>query len=125
MKSVYKVFSKVFFLVLLMGLIVVSSCKDEDKKDEVVKEITTNTPAKASEAVKQIRENDTLALNPIHGKPGHRCDIKVGAPLNSASTNTEGNSPLINNSSNSTTGKLNPAHGQPGHRCDINVGEPL
>jgi len=25
-----------------------------------------------------------VALNPAHGQPGHRCDIAVGAPLNSA-----------------------------------------
>ena len=25
----------------------------------------------------------TAALNPQHGEPGHRCDIAVGAPLNS------------------------------------------
>ncbi len=26
-------------------------------------------------------------MNPPHGQPGHRCDISVGAPLNSPSTN--------------------------------------
>ena len=25
---------------------------------------------------------ETVALNPAHGEPGHRCDIAVGAPLN-------------------------------------------
>ena len=52
-------------------------------------------------------------LNPPHGTPGHRCELKVGEPLNSkpeAVVNTSG---------------LNPAHGQPGHRCDIAVGAPL
>lgn len=33
----------------------------------------TNTPSVATGA----------GLNPEHGKPGHRCDIAVGAPLNS------------------------------------------
>ena len=117
------VFSKLILLVLFMGLVVVSSCKDEVKQDKVVKEIKTNTPAKTSELVQQAGETDTLTLNPIHGKPGHRCDIAVGAPLNSTSTKAEENSPLIN--SNSVTGKLNPAHGQPGHSCDKKVGEPL
>jgi hypothetical protein len=58
------------------------------------------------------------ALNPAHGQPGHRCDIAVGASLNSAPATT---------SVNTATGsqKLNPAHGQPGHRCDIAVGAPL
>ena len=73
----------------------------------------------------------TVALNPAHGQPGHRCDIEVGAPLDSkpiqttiqtqpaAKTTTPSNIP-------SATGNgLNPAHGQPGHRCDIAVGAPL
>ncbi|MCM5663791.1 hypothetical protein [Galbibacter mesophilus] len=54
-------------------------------------------------------------LNPAHGQPGHRCDIAVGAPLTSPSSNS-----LLN-----TAPKLNPEHGQPGHRCDIKVGDPL
>ena len=28
----------------------------------------------------------TATLNPKHGEPGHRCDISVGAPLNSKPT---------------------------------------
>jgi hypothetical protein len=82
-------------------------------------------------------------LNPEHGKPGHRCDIAVGAPLNSAATaNTAQTIPVPNQPSNpviqspaasalnasapvaSATG-LNPEHGKPGHRCDIAVGAPL
>lgn len=84
------------------------------------------------------------ALNPAHGQPGHRCDIAVGAPLDSKpaattpaatpvqlSTNpaTPAVSPITvtkNNTpaTNTATG-MNPAHGQPGHRCDIAVGAPL
>lgn len=87
----------------------------------------------------------TLAgLNPEHGKPGHRCDIAVGAPLNSApaqqttpSVTTPVNTPVttpINISSDKLSQPaattvvapgMNPAHGQPGHRCDIAVGAPL
>jgi hypothetical protein len=61
-------------------------------------------------------------MNPAHGKPGHRCDIPVGAPLSSQPSAI---SPI--NTTPATTGnpKLNPAHGQPGHRCDIAVGAPL
>jgi hypothetical protein len=72
------------------------------------------------------------ALNPAHGKPGHRCDIAVGAPLNSVATKpaaTATSTPLPTNTVNATapsnTAKLNPAHGKPGHRCDIAVGAPL
>lgn len=96
----------------------------------------------------------TTGLNPEHGKPGHRCDISVGAPLNSVPTNktqsaiTTGaakvtpaaapvqNSaiaPALQNTPLSTTpkattslsGKINPAHGQPGHDCKVAVGQPL
>jgi hypothetical protein len=73
-------------------------------------------------------------LNPAHGQPGHRCDIAVGAPLNSAPANKSAapQSPLqtitpiqpVQNNTGSTA-KLNPAHGQPGHDCSIPVGQPL
>ena len=89
-----------------------------------------------------INTNPVAAgMNPEHGKPGHRCDIAVGAPLDSKPTNTVVNTqpatittspttitqpPVINTSpaGNTTTG-LNPEHGKPGHRCDIAVGAPL
>ena len=84
-------------------------------------------------------------MNPQHGQPGHRCDIAVGAPLNSApakNTNTitplntsntvstaKTNPPLLpvtSTASNTVTAPgMNPQHGQPGHRCDIAVGAPL
>lgn len=75
-------------------------------------------------------------MNPPHGQPGHRCDIPVGASLNTpiANANT-GNTPVVSNtnitvpSPTVTTAKtpkgMNPPHGQPGHRCDISVGAPL
>ncbi len=34
------------------------------------------------------QNNEGLLLNPPHGEPNHRCDIAVGAPLNSAPVNT-------------------------------------
>jgi len=78
-------------------------------------------------------------LNPAHGLPGHRCDISVGAPLNSPPGNTAAPSvqttapapaPVMtpaptNTPSSGSTAKLNPAHGQPGHDCAIAVGAPL
>ncbi|WP_291403212.1 hypothetical protein [Daejeonella sp.] len=72
-----------------------------------------------------------MTLNPAHGKPGHRCDISVGAPLNSApnkavattQTQTVKSAPV---SQAAPAGlKINPAHGKPGHRCDLAVGAPL
>jgi hypothetical protein len=61
-------------------------------------------------------------INPAHGKPGHRCDIAVGAPLNSSPAAT---SAITTTLPTGALPKLNPAHGQPGHRCDIAVGAPL
>lgn len=42
--------------------------------------------AAANTETKKVTPNSTpatAALNPKHGEPGHRCDIAVGAPLNS------------------------------------------
>jgi len=85
-------------------------------------------------------------LNPEHGKPGHRCDIAVGAPLNSkpsadytppaVTTTTKPatttspvsitpTAPAANTATTTVAPGMNPAHGQPGHRCDIAVGAPL
>jgi hypothetical protein len=71
-------------------------------------------------------------LNPAHGQPGHRCDIAVGAPLNSkpASASTSAATPvnakpIVLPPDTLFAKGLNPAHGQPGHRCDIAVGKPL
>ena len=43
---------------------------------------TTNTNTDARSVLPQLN-TATTALNPKHGEPGHRCDIEVGAPLNS------------------------------------------
>ena len=71
-------------------------------------------------------------MNPPHGQPGHRCDIAVGAPLNSApSKPATVTTPQVVTSPTATTAKtvtapgMNPPHGEPGHRCDIAVGAPL
>lgn len=89
-------------------------------------------------------------LNPEHGKPGHRCDIAVGAPLDSKPTTitstptTNTNTPAVSSipaynpittpiktdvpvktEGTVTAPGMNPEHGKPGHRCDIAVGAPL
>src|SRR6187401_3166306 len=43
---------------------------------------TTNTNIDVQKVLPQASTSST-ALNPKHGEPGHRCDIAVGAPLNS------------------------------------------
>ncbi|WP_421945819.1 hypothetical protein [Pedobacter sp.] len=66
-------------------------------------------------------------LNPAHGQPNHRCDIDVGAPLDSKPMSKQPTVTTVENKTNAaTTGvNLNPKHGEPGHRCDIAVGAPL
>jgi hypothetical protein len=93
---------------------------------------TTSQPA--TQAVSKA------GLNPAHGQPGHRCDISVGAPLDSKPTQPTVNTtqPVVTQNSapaltpNTPTpapvkvaAGMNPSHGQPGHRCDIAVGAPL
>ncbi len=84
--------------------------------------------------------SDTKGINPAHGQPGHRCDIAVGAPLNSAppqqgqvtaqaGQTVQVSQPQVVTTTTTTPVKvakgMNPPHGQPGHRCDIPVGAPL
>ncbi len=72
-------------------------------------------------------------LNPEHGKPGHRCDLAVGAPLLTTAPQTVsvGNKTISTSTLQPATAAvktapgMNPPHGQPGHRCDIEVGKPL
>ena len=74
-------------------------------------------------------------MNPSHGQPGHRCDIPVGAPLNSPVAANSTTPQVVSNSGQTVTTTtmstaktpkgMNPPHGQPGHRCDIPVGAPL
>lgn len=91
--------------------------------------ITTQNPA-------QTISTGEKGLNPEHGKPGHRCELAVGAPLNSPAQQPA-NPPAtfkpsispqpetkITNSKPVAAG-MNPEHGKPGHRCDIGVGSPL
>lgn len=82
--------------------------------------------------------SDTKGINPAHGQPGHRCDIAVGAPLNSAPPQgnaqqtvqvNPGQQQRVVTTTTTTPTKvakgMNPPHGQPNHRCDIPVGAPL
>lgn len=84
------------------------------------KTVTTNNPTTQA------------GINPAHGEPGHRCDIAVGAPLNSKPSTTAATTPItpLKQTASTTTKTvtapgMNPPHGEPGHRCDIGVGTPL
>ena len=117
------------------------SCENSDSREQ------QNTPAATNPLVPIFSDTSTksnsgtsVALNPKHGEPGHRCDIAEGAPLPVTTTNipslittpvtptiiptipaTKNETPDINAGS----AGLNPKHGEPGHRCDIAVGAPL
>lgn len=79
------------------------------------------------------------ALNPEHGQPYHRCEIAVGAPIDSAPTQQNATpqaqtpsilSPTVTPSAPVPQAlgpkpAVNPAHGEPHHRCDLAVGAPL
>jgi hypothetical protein len=85
-------------------------------------------------------------MNPPHGQPNHRCDIAVGAPLNSPKGATppaptaaapapvqqpvqQGQATInkvdMASGTTATPAGMNPPHGQPGHRCEVAVGAPL
>ncbi|TPG40704.1 hypothetical protein [Flavobacterium pectinovorum] len=114
-------------------LVKLGLAKDTTKTQSVVQNPATNPNTVLS---------SNAGLNPAHGQPGHRCDIAVGAPLNSAPTQgqtataqpvqTVQVNPSQQNVVTTTTAApvkvakgMNPSHGQPGHRCDIPVGAPL
>lgn len=144
----YKIF------LLIASVIGITSCSSNNDKsiEELIASAsdTTNpiniTPGKADS---QLNVTNTLpantptttltttGVNPAHGQPGHRCELAVGAPLNSApaTSNAEktpaGNlndikiTPAATTPKTQTKAGLNPAHGEPGHRCEIAVGAPL
>ena len=87
--------------------------------------INPNFRTVANNAANFSSPSSTAGLNPAHGQPGHRCEIPVGSPLNSAPSTTK--APSTSSATNNTevAPGMNPAHGQPGHRCDIAVGKPL
>jgi hypothetical protein len=147
--------AKIYITSIAITSLLFISCKKElepqesTPTSELIKLGLVKDTAKTQTAVQMPATNpntvlsDTKGLNPAHGQPGHRCDIAVGAPLNSAPAQTQttttqsGQTVQVNpNQKNVVTtttvaapvkvGKgMNPSHGQPGHRCDIPVGAPL
>jgi hypothetical protein len=120
--------------------------------DPSAQTVQTGQPVSAQSAQTPPAASSTAAgMNPAHGQPGHRCDIAVGAPLNSAPVKKEIATPTVTQSpvthsvvpvsvaaapSQSTSpaptqamqptaAGMNPPHGQPGHDCAIPVGSPL
>ena len=153
---------KYYISLLFVTSIVTTSCKN----DTVLKNSTNSTTvvpftevgnqmkAQSQATIEQqaLTNNKVAAnpatpvaagMNPVHGQPGHRCDIPVGAPLNTPTsgnksqnitvpTTTVTNTPNVNSVTTTTTVEvaptpegMNPPHGQANHRCDITVGAPL
>lgn len=116
-------FKKISLAVLVMSMVVFTSCRDEKAIDAT----PTETGVETNENPKT-----TASVNPPHGQPGHRCDIPVGANLDQASTTTmqqTNNNTVSPNVSpvrlNQSTTMKNPPHGQPGHDCTKPVGADL
>ena len=99
---------------------------------------TTKTqPVQTNITSQPVATKTAPGMNPPHGEPNHRCDIAVGAPLNSkpaavpAITQTPVQQPAQSpnvtpaGTTTFTAPGMNPPHGQPNHRCDIAVGAPL
>jgi hypothetical protein len=140
--------TKIFLSVLFASSLFVTACKKElepqesfstaqtPKTEADTKTASANaTPIQPNTITPNTTGETAPGMNPAHGQPGHRCDVAVGAPLNSTAGKTVSpqtitpTSQTANAVVQSTPTKvapgMNPPHGQPGHRCDIKVGEPL
>jgi hypothetical protein len=158
---------KSFLSLLFISTLLLTSCKKDVEPQnsttpanmvpftEVGKqmrnEATMNSQATQNSNI--VNQNQALAtplpvvkgMNPAHGQPGHRCDIPVGAPLNSPVATAKNTPPTQQITSQQsqpvateptktattpvattpTPEGINPPHGQTNHRCDIAVGAPL
>ena len=138
---------------LLVFLLFICSCKKELEPQESsavtipsdsasasttsVSSALTNNSTPNAPSTQQNSSLNGVGMNPPHGQAGHRCDIAVGAPLNSTpnkSTTTPASSvsnvampTIVKSNAPAVVTKpgMNPPHGQTGHRCDIAVGAPL
>jgi len=100
--------------------------QNQEQPNVVDPEAPATETSEATNPVASEENNSQVTINPPHGEPGHRCEIPVGAPLNSQPTNTT--QQVTGNPSPSTNNAgvmINPPHGEPGHRCEIPVGAPL
>ncbi len=132
---------KRLFPASLFFIFLVSCENKSDNKEQLtapsVLPTTNSIPPAGNDTSVKLNNDAGIALNPQHGQPGHRCDIAVGAPLNTPVTNStvqptvtptitpSTDTKKVTPNSNTATVALNPQHGEPGHRCDIAVGAPL
>ena len=146
---------KTFISLLFVTSVLITSCqnKTESKNSSTPTNVVPFTVVgnqmkeeSQSTAAQQPGKNDVTTnaavtgLNPAHGQPGHRCEIPVGAPLNTATTANNPQKAVTAAPTVTTTPTpsapttvetaptqegMNPPHGQANHRCDIAVGAPL
>lgn len=148
--------TKIYISSIIISSLLLVSCKKELEPQETtatselirlgLAKDTSKVQNPAAQTTQLANPNtvlsDTKGINPAHGQPGHRCDIAVGAPLNSAPTQqaqavqaqagqtvqvNPGQTQVVTTTAApvKTAKGMNPPHGQPGHRCDIPVGAPL
>ncbi|SHG18259.1 hypothetical protein SAMN05444396_105254 [Flavobacterium segetis] len=138
----------------LVAAVSLTSCKNETETSvtkttptnvvpftEVGNQMKSQQQVAATEASPVSPSTTVAGMNPAHGQPGHRCEIPVGAPLNTPSSTTK---PVVTTANPTVTTAvapnvitqnpvvttptaegMNPPHGQTNHRCDIAVGAPL
>jgi hypothetical protein len=114
-------------LLLAAALLGFTACSESENKTSNTSNPTVNTPAANAPATNAATPSSNVALNPAHGEPGHRCDIQVGAPLNTPVQPKLTTPPPVfqPQPTGSVAAGTNPPHGQPGHDCGIPVGAPL
>ncbi|MEJ8755873.1 hypothetical protein WG947_02595 [Pontibacter sp. H259] len=128
-----KITSQIAAAALLFGMV---SCSDSGKTETTTATApATNAPAATTTPNQATTPATTVALNPPHGEPNHRCDIEVGAPLDSPpKPNLSVPQPNLgvpqptftpSTSTQAVAPGTNPPHGQPGHDCGLPVGAPL
>ena len=165
---------KIFISALLVSLLTVS-CKKEETVEQNLDEVesvtlveplidsdTTKVPTVSTQNAVTIPTSQVQSsvqnslqpsakasgMNPAHGQPRHRCDIAVGAPLNSPPTVAKAKTitpsmgtvtaptsipaqevkitnPIPTSMPATTAPGTNPPHGQPGHVCSTPAAEPL
>lgn len=150
---------KLVLSLLISSLFLISCKKDEETK---ITEETQQTaepmtgeqwlkqrigqpqvqPAQTQQTQQTNPTQTPPGMNPPHGQPGHKCEIPVGAPLDTKPTTAKPQATQqvvnqkpaeqpqmkINTNAGAATisgAKINPPHGQEGHRCDVAVGAPL
>ena len=119
MKSIYKI-TLITFSFLSLSLI---SCNDKEEKKEQTEE--TATTDSAQDMKTEMAKSGDTKYNPAHGVEGHRCDLPVGAPLNTAAASTPKQMTSSPVRMQSATPQINPPHGEPGHDCSVAVGAAL